>query len=118
MRRVAVLPRNVDQVQRVILYESSDGVYLFLSDSKEDRGAFADEWYTTVEDAEQVCLERFGVDASQWQPIPDPLPDCQADWVAPVRIRGRDAGKPQWGKLERFEEGVWVPLDTGRAEPS
>jgi hypothetical protein len=111
MRRVVALSYSVEQVQRLILYDSTDGVYLFLSDSNEDRGSFADEWYATVEDAEQVCLERFGVDASMWQPVPDPLPGCQADWIAPVRVRGRDIGKPEWGKLERLEGGVWVPLD-------
>jgi biofilm protein TabA len=114
MRRVAVLARPVDQTHRLILYRSPDGVYLFLSASAEDAGAFADEWYASVQDAEQSALERFGVTASDWQPVPDPLPDCQADWLAPVRVRGRNLGKPEWGKLERLEGDVWCPLETGR----
>lgn len=110
MRRVAVLTTPVEEVRRIILYETEGGVSLFLSDSVEDAGSFADQWYASVDEAEQVAREQFGVKGSDWRDCPDPLPGCQHDWIAPVRVPGRDTDHPVWGTLERLEDGVWRPL--------
>jgi hypothetical protein len=110
MRRAALVLRSKEGVKRVILYEADDGVYLFLSRSIHDAGSFADEWYVSVEDAEAVCRERFGIDKRMWQEVPDPEPGCQHDWIAPVRIKGREQGQPQWGVLERLVVGRWVQI--------
>ena len=42
-----------------------------------------------------------------WIPIGDPLPYCHHDAFLPIRVKGRDIGEPQWGKLEIFENGKW-----------
>ena len=42
-----------------------------------------------------------------WIPIDDPLPYCQHDAFLPIRVKGRDIGEPQWGKLEILENGKW-----------
>jgi len=116
MRRVAMAPAHSGEVKRVMLFDSGrDGVYLFLYRAVKDQAAFADELYESVEEAEGSCLERFGVAADQWQDIPDPQPGCQHDWIAPVRVVGRDTGTPQWGKLERLEDGKWVRVSDSRS---
>lgn len=110
MRRVAVLAKPVEEIRRLILYEGEAGVYLFPSDSIEDVGSCADEWYVSVAEAEESAREKYGVKDSDWRDCPDPLPGCQHDWIAPVRVPGRDTGQPVWGTLERLEDGVWHPL--------
>lgn len=110
MRRVAVLTHPVERTHRLILFASAGDVYLFLSESPEDEGSFADLWFASVEDAEHTALADFGVKASDWRECPDPLPGCQHDWIAPVRVPGREEGSPRSGTLERLEEGVWRPF--------
>ena len=61
MRRVALVPNPADDIKRVILFTSEDGVNLFLSESTRDEGSSFDEWYVAVETATEVCLERFGI---------------------------------------------------------
>lgn len=111
MRRVAVLPSPVGDTHRVMLFESREGVFLFLCGSVEDRGAFADEWYETLAHAEAECAARFGVPRGAWTQVPDAPPGCQQDYVTPVRVRELRDGRPDWGHLERLEDGRWVPVE-------
>lgn len=111
MRRVALNPRPRSEIRRVILYQSDDGVYLFLSKTEDDAGSFADEWYASVDDAEAESEERFGITEDMWVEVPDPRPGCQADWIAPVRVRGRESGKPEWGVLERLVNDEWMLMN-------
>ena len=37
----------------------------------------------------------------------DPLSDCQHDAFLPIRIKGRNIGRPQWGQLEILKDGKW-----------
>ena len=50
--------------------------------------------------------------------IPDPEPGCQEDWIAPVRVRGRAEGRPEWGVFERYENGAWVAITKGEIDGS
>ncbi len=36
---------------------------------------------------------------------------CQHDAFLPIRVKGRNTGKPQWGKLEILEDGEWVDYE-------
>lgn len=107
MRKVAAVQNNHSEIRRVILYETDEGVYLFPCSTEEDGSAIGDEWFESVSLAEQVCRDDYGILDEHWVEISDPLPDCQHDWIEPVRVKGRAEGKPEWGKLERLENGVW-----------
>ena len=111
MRRVSSVARSLDGIRRVVLYASDGDCYLFLSRSEDDAGAFADEWYPSVADAEHAAFDRFGVTRDMWTDVPDPMPGCQADWIQPVRVVGRQEGRPLWGRLERLVDGEWRPID-------
>ena len=93
-----------------MVYETTEGVYLFGYHSAEDGPAAFDEWYGSLDEADLVALERYGIGAEDWQTISDPQENCQQDWIAPVRVKGRDTGNPQWGVYERLEEGEWKPI--------
>ena len=110
MRRVALVPRRDLDVKRVILFAAGNGALLFLSRSTDDAGCFADEWFESVDAANLACAARFGIEASMWLDVPDPEPGCQEDWIAPVRVRGRELDQPEWGVLERYENGSWVTI--------
>ena len=47
------------------------------------------------------------IDDRGWIDIEDPMPDCQHDAFLPIRVKGRNIGKPEWGKLEIYENGQW-----------
>lgn len=64
-----------------------------------------DYWYKTVEDIYEDWNDL--VNEKGWIPIGDPLPYCQHDAFLPIRVKGRDIGEPQWGKLEILENGKW-----------
>jgi len=37
-----------------------------------------------------------------WISINEPIADCQHDIISPVRIKGRELGKPQMGNYEKL----------------
>ena len=117
MRRVALVPKPEPEVERVILYDGGDGSFLFLSKSTDDAGCFADEWYKWGPEATMSCRKRFGIEDAMWKDVPGSGTRYQEDWIAPVRVRGRVEGKPEWGVLERRVNGRWITIvaQTARA---
>ncbi|MNP64748.1 hypothetical protein D3C76_1602670 [compost metagenome] len=87
-----------------------DGVYVFLYNTEKDGSGIADHWYETLEDAEETCLEIYCIGKNDWIIIPDPLEFCQHDIIAPVRVKGRNLGNPQWGNYEQLINGKWVEI--------
>jgi hypothetical protein len=105
MRKIALLPTPQPNLKRLLLHEDAHDVHLFGYDTPEDAGCLWDEWVETVADAEKEAQERYQVAPAAWQTIADPLPDCQYDWISPVRVVGRSTGRPEWGKLEILTDG-------------
>lgn len=116
MRKYAILkealPTNScdDKIKRIILYETKkDGIYVFLSTSVDDVGCNSDSWFEDIKSAEECCAD-YGVHPEDWIEIDDPMPNCQHDFIRPVRVKGRNNNNPQWGKLEIFNGSEWVDL--------
>jgi hypothetical protein len=103
--------KNYPKIQQVILYADEHGVYVFPCISLEDGFAISDTWYEDLATAEAVCYEQYSVMFEDWQLIPEPLQDCQQDWINPVRIVGREIGNPQWGRLEKLVDGRWMEIE-------
>ena len=93
-----------------MLYQDEQGVYLFGYDTLEDAGCVWDMWFETAAAAESEAQTSYQVAPDTWQTIADPLPDCQHDWISPVRVVGRSIGHPQRGQLETLRNGQWVPI--------
>jgi hypothetical protein len=102
MRKLAYIKQPKDETKRVMLFDSDDGVYLFLYTSERDCASTGDYCFETVEQAEQACAEDYGITPSDWQTIPEPLPGCQHDWIRPTRLKRDDAGKPLYGQFEPY----------------
>lgn len=97
---------------RLMLYEDVQGAYLFGYKTLADAGCQWDTWFETVAAAEEAAFEEYGVSPADWHPIPEPLPHCQHDWIAPVRVQGRSEDKPQWGSFEKLVDEQWLPFSS------
>jgi hypothetical protein len=86
-------------------------LYLFPCTSLDDGFASGDQWYDSIESAEESCHSEYGILSEDWHSIPDPLEYCQQDWIEPVKIVGRDRGEPKWGRLEKLVDGAWKEIE-------
>lgn len=114
MRYIAETKINSSRIKRLMIYEVEGGVYLFEYDILHDGPSKGDSWFENLEKALETCEREYGVEIEQWKAIPDPLEQCQQDWIEPVRIAGRSAGDPQWGHYEKLVDGVWIELNLHR----
>ena len=108
MRKYAYLKEPLKQsgrtIYKIMLYETEEGVYLFEYDSPDAVQCASDTFYETMED---VPAWDELIDERGWIQLPDPLPYCQHDAFVPLRVKGRDTGRPAWGKYEILIEGQW-----------
>ena len=111
MRKIANVKNNNPRAKRIMIYETDNEVYLFPLATMEDGSGRGDDWYETVEEADNLCEIEYDIKPEDWEYIDDPLEYCQDDWIAPVRIKGRNIGKPEWGKFERLENGIWKEFE-------
>lgn len=107
MRKLAQVKRDDADAHWVVIYECSDGVYLFPCATDHDGSAIGDLWFSALEDADQVCAVEYGIGEDDWIAIHDPFPGCRHDCVAPTRIPGQLSGSPEFGRLERLVNGEW-----------
>ena len=101
------LPCNEsDHTVKIMLYETQEGFYLFEYASLDAVQCSSDRCYDSLE----ALYEDWNdlIDERGWIEMEDPLPDCQHDAFIPIRVKGRDVGKPEWGKYETLKEGKWV----------
>lgn len=111
MRKYAYLREPVryddgDQTFKVMLCEAKEGFYLFEYRSLDAIQCARDRCYDSLEDLYDDWNDR--IDERGWIGIGDPLPGCQHDAFIPLRVRGRDAGNPEWGVYETLRDGRWV----------
>ena len=94
-------------VCKIMLCEAEEGWYLFTYDRPDAVRCSSDRLYESPED---LYGDWNGLlDEQGWITLEDPLPGCQQDAFIPLRVKGRDTGKPEWGKYETLRDGVWVP---------
>ena len=94
-----------DMVYKIMLCSDKDGTFVFLYTAPDAVRCSFDEWYPDEESAIEAWQE--SVDENGSQDIGDPMPHCQQDALLPIRVKGRDKGKPEWGCLEIYENGAW-----------
>jgi hypothetical protein len=110
MRRVNYLQNPIDDIVRLMIYKSDEGVYLFGFDDLADNGSKSDNLFKDLEEALEFCQENYNADNDRWIDIQDPQTNCQHDWIERVRIRGKEKGKPEWGQFEQLIKGRWTEI--------
>jgi hypothetical protein len=113
MRKVTFIDLT-DATKKLMIYESSDGVYLFGYDCLQDSSSAWDNWYETVEEADDYCKMIYNVDKDDWIAISEPLENCQHDFIVPTKVKGKDQGKPEWGHFLTLINNKW--LDNGQID--
>ena len=108
MRKYAILRKPIDQIYKVMVFESKEGIYIFEYDTVKDHPCSSDYYFDTKEEAEIFLHEKFGLRESDWITIDDPQEYCQDDLISPIRLKGRDIGKPVFGEYEILHQGKWV----------
>ena len=101
------LPRGNGAVFKIMLYEAQAGVYLFEYTSPDAVQSASDRLYDSPEELYDDWNAL--IDEQGWIGLDDPLPDCQHDAFIPLRVKGRDTGRPEWGKWETLRDGRWIP---------
>lgn len=104
------LKRDDKLIYKIMLFEAEEGVYLFGYSSPDAVISSSDILY---ENAEELHEEWDSlIDGNGWIAMEDPLPGCQHDAFITLRVKGRDTGKPEWGKYETFVNGEWIDYNT------
>lgn len=110
MRKIAnVNVLNSNAVRLMIFDKGKDDVFIFGYNSEKDSSCSWDCHYNDLEDAYEMGCD-YGIQKEDWKTIPDPLEHCQDDWIAPVRVKGRIQGHPEWGILEKLVDGQWIKV--------
>ena len=95
-------------VYTIMLYKTEEGIYLFTYSSPDALQCASDQCYDSLEELYEDWNDL--IDERGWIEIEDPLPYCQHDAFIPIRVKGRNIGKPEWGKFEMLNEGKWEVL--------
>lgn len=116
MRKYAYLKEPLkydlsEYIYKIMLYECEEGIYLFEYSSPDAVMCSSDRLYGSLEDLYEDWNEQ--IDDRGWISIEDPLPNSQHDAFIPLRVKGRDSGKPEWGRFETLKDGKWVEYIPG-----
>ena len=95
-----------EETVKIMLYAAEEGVYLFEYSRPDAVQSDCDRFYESLEDLYDDWNER--IDERGWIELEDPLPYCQHDAFIPLRVKGRDIGKPEWGHFETLIDGRWI----------
>ena len=95
-----------DAIYKIVLFSTMRETFVFLYTSPDAVQGSYDHWYPDEQSAMEDWQEL--IDYRGWRDIGDPMPYCQHDAVLPIRVKGRDKGTPEWGKLEIYENGEWT----------
>ena len=86
-------------------------MYVFYYDTWIDAPSAKDYLYSTFEEIENLCWVENNIKPSDWIDISEPLDGCQHDFIAPTRVKGRNIGKPEFGKFEGLKyNGEWYDM--------
>lgn len=108
MRKIVNLIEPKNGIVRLMIHNDESGTYLFGFKKFEDCSSEFDEWFESEIDALESCESEYGINIKKWNEIPNPEENCQQDWINPVRIKGRECGNPEFGKLEKKMNGKWI----------
>ncbi len=112
MRKYAYLKKPLqcnkkDSIYKIMLYQiEPEEIYLFEYCSLDAVQCSFDLYYTDLNDLYDEWNDQ--IDERGWIDIDDPLPYCQHDAFLPIRVKGRNIGKPEWDKLEIFKDECWI----------
>lgn len=97
-----------DKTKKLMLCQTKVGIHLFGYYCLQDTSANWDHFFSTIEDANECCLEEYNINEEDWIIISDQPKHCQQDFIIPTMVKGRETGKPAFGHLQSFINGKWI----------
>jgi len=110
MRKIAFNELD-DDTKKLMIFESSEGVFLFGYNCIQDDSSIWDSWFRTIDEVEKYCLSNYNIKPTDWIEISNTIDNCQHDFIIPTRIKGLEQGKPNLNQFQRLINGKWVDLD-------
>ncbi len=107
MRKIAYTD-NLGDIKKLMIYKDDFGVYLFGYNCLQDTSSIFDNFYDTIDNAEEYCQDEYNIYNNDWIEISEPLNNCQHDFIMPVKVKGKDIGKPQWGQYLVLTDDKWI----------
>ncbi|MFB7142880.1 hypothetical protein ACFCYN_25130 [Gottfriedia sp. NPDC056225] len=82
MRKYAILNNPINKIEKVMVYTfEEDEVYVFLYDTKIDNPSIADYLFEELDDADQFCINEYGISDGDWIYLEDPISGTQRDLI-------------------------------------
>ena len=103
MRKVAFV-KSSSTTLKLMMYESREGIYLFGYDSLADVSCIWDEWYETIDDAEERAAEKFAIGLNDWFEILDPYSSCKHDLINPDSIANKGFKRSSFDGMTGIEK--------------
>lgn len=75
MRKVAFTVELIG-VLKLMIYNCDNGTYLFGYDTLADTSCAWDEWYESIEEAEERAYSMFNVTTEDWIVVEEPCSTC------------------------------------------
>lgn len=98
---------NEKGIKKVMICKNTTGFSLFEFDTKLDCNCISDLFFEKLENAEQYCNEKYNIQIQDWFAISNQQDFCNVDYIMPVKIKGRETGKPQFDNWEIQINGKW-----------
>jgi hypothetical protein len=86
MRLIAKTKDNSDKSVRLMIYESTEGIYLYGFSTMSDSCSDWQTSYGSIQLAKETAMIEYDVDFDDWIQIEDPDKDCQNDWIGNVKM--------------------------------
>ena len=114
MRKYSLIPHEIffqgEKIQKIMICEMSTSVFVFLYNTLEDGFSYHQQSFSSIAEAKSY-YQQLGIHSLDWHSIPDCLEYCNLDWIAPVRLKGRNIGTPNLeGIYEQFDGSHWIEI--------
>jgi len=110
MRKVIYLQNPTQDILRLMIYMSEEGVYVFGYDDLADNSSKCDNLFNDIAEALEFCQDNYNLGNENWISIEEPYLNCQHDWIGRVKVKDKESGKPKWGQFEQLINGHWTDI--------
>lgn len=86
-------------------------LFAYFGSDGRDKPAYMRWPFDDFEYAVEYTRETWGVQVAAWREVPDQMPGCLDDWIAPVRLSRIRDGKQWVNRWERFVDGGWIQFE-------
>lgn len=80
MRKYAFIKEKESEIKKIMVYESTDGIFVFLYNTVDNVPCFADNHFDELEEAKEY-FDEMGITEEDWIIISDPIKGYPEDLI-------------------------------------